>query len=115
MSEIIAYCGLDCAQCNAFKATQAKDASWKEQLAKKWTEGLKVEFRPEDIECDGCMSNRISGWCQKICKIRPCAEERKVRTCAHCNHYPCEKLKEFLLNEPVATENLGKIRKTIQV
>jgi hypothetical protein len=115
MSEMIAYCGLDCAECNAFKATLAKDSEWKKQLAKKWSEGLKVEFKPEDIDCDGCMSDRISGWCRKICKMRPCAEEREVKTCAHCGDYPCGKLKEFLSKEPIATKNLETIRKTLQV
>jgi len=115
MSDMIAYCALNCAECKAFKATQVKDSEGKKQLAKKWTEDDKVEFRPEDIDCDGCKSNRISGWCRKICKIRPCAEERKVKTCAHCDDYPCEKLKEFLLKEPVAKKNLEEIWKTLQV
>jgi hypothetical protein len=115
MSEMIAYCGLNCADCNAFKATQAKDAQRKVELAKKWTEGLNVKFTPEDIDCDGCMSDRISGWCRKICKIRPCAEEREVKTCAYCEDYPCAKLKEFLSNEPVATQNLERIRKSLNV
>ena len=114
MSEMIAYCGLDCGECKAFKATQARDAERKKQLAKQWTEGLKIEFKPEDIDCKGCMSDVLSGWCRKVCKIRPCAEERKVKTCAHCDDYPCGKLKEFLSNEPVATANLEKIRKTLQ-
>ena len=113
-SEMIAYCGLDCNECRAFKATQAKDTEWKKQIAKQWTEGLKVEFRPEDIDCQGCKSNTLSGWCQKICKIRPCAEEKKVETCAHCEDYSCGKLKRFLSEEPVATKNLEEIRKTLR-
>jgi hypothetical protein len=110
----MAYCGLDCAECKAFKVTQAHDTEEKKQMAKRWAEQLKVEFEPEDINCEGCKSSVLSGWCRKICKIRPCAEERKVETCAHCDDYPCEKLKEFLSNEPIATENLEKIRKTLQ-
>jgi len=115
MSEMIAYCGLDCNECRAFKATQAKDPEWKGQIAKQWTEGLKVKFKPEDINCHGCKSDTISGWCRKICKIRPCAEEKNVKTCAHCTNYPCDRLKEFLSNEPVATGNLERIRKALQV
>jgi hypothetical protein len=114
MSKMIAYCGLDCAECKAFKATQSRDSERKKQLAKQWSEGLKVEFRPEDIDCDGCMSSRISGWCRKICKIRPCAEKRAVKTCAHCGDYPCGTLKEFLSKEPVATKNLEEIRRTLK-
>ena len=114
MSEMIAYCGLNCAECNAFKATQAKDSDWKKQLAKKWSDESE-EFKPEDIDCKGCMSDVISGWCRKICKIRPCAQRRKVKTCARCQDYPCENLKEFLSKEPVATKNLEKIRIANQV
>jgi len=113
VSEMIAYCGLDCGECKAFKATQARDAERKKQLAKQWTEGMEIEFKPEDIDCKGCMSDVLSGWCRKICKIRPCAEERKAKTCAHCDDYPCGKLKEFLSKEPVATKILEEIRKTL--
>jgi hypothetical protein len=114
MSEMIAYCGLNCSECRAFKATQAKDSERKKKIAKQWSEELKIQFKPEDINCNGCKSNVISGWCRKICKIRPCAETKKVKNCAHCTDYPCEKLKEFLSNEPVATTNLEKIRLTLQ-
>jgi len=115
MSEMIAYCGLDCGKCDAFRATQAKDSESKKQLAERWTKGMNVGFRPEDINCCGCMSDTISGWCRKICRIRPCAENRKVKTCAHCDAYPCGKLKEFLSKEPVATRNLEEIHKTLEV
>jgi hypothetical protein len=113
MSEMIAYCGLHCNECEMFKVTKAKDYEKKKQIAKRWTEELKVEFKPEDIDCEGCKSDVLSGWCRKICKVRPCAEERKVKTCAHCDDHLCEKLKKFLTNEPVATQNLEKIRKTL--
>ena len=115
MSEMIAYCGLDCNECKAFRATQAKDFERKKQIAKHWEEGLKVKFTPQDVDCRGCKSDKISGWCRKIYKIRPCAREKNVRTCAHCDNYPCDMLKQFLSNEdPVAAENLEKIRKTLE-
>ncbi len=114
MSDMIAYCGLNCMECNAFKATHTNDIEWKKQLAKKWTDDDNVEFRPEDIDCDGCKSKRISGWCRNICKVRPCAENKNVKTCAHCDEYQCEKLKAFLVKEPVAKKNLEEIRKTLR-
>jgi len=113
--ELVAYCGLDCGKCDAFAATQARDLQRKTEIAKRWTQGLKVEFKPEDVECMGCMSNRISGWCTRVCKIRPCADARGVKTCAHCADYPCEKLKQFLSDEPKAAETLERIRKTVAV
>jgi hypothetical protein len=115
VSELIAYCGLDCSKCDAFTATQANDLQRKTEMAKRWTEGLKVEFKPQDIDCTGCMSSKISGWCTKVCKVRPCAEVKKVKTCAHCRDYPCEKLAEFLSNEPKAARTLEEIRKTLTI
>jgi len=114
MSEMIAYCGLDCSECKILKVTQAKDYEQKKQIAKHWYDQFKIKFIPEDVNCEGCKSDVLSGWCRKICKMRPCAEERKVITCAHCGDYSCVKLKEFLKDEPVATKNLEKIQKTLQ-
>jgi len=112
--EMIAYCGLNCDECKAFKATQKRDFEWKKQIAEHWMEQLKVEFEPQDAECNGCKSGVISGWCRKICRIRPCAQEKNVKTCAHCDNYPCSMLKEFLSKEePAARENLQKIRETL--
>ena len=113
MSEMIAYCGLDCLKCNAFQVTREMDLERRKRLAEKWSEEKSIAFTPEDIDCDGCSSTRVSGWCRKICEIRPCAEHRKVITCAHCVDYPCFNLKTFLSKEPEAMENLDKIRKSI--
>jgi hypothetical protein len=115
MPEMIAYCGLHCDECKILKATQTKDYEQKKQIAKRWSDQFNINFKLEDIDCEGCKSNVLSGWCLKICKMRPCAEERKVETCAHCDDYPCEKLKTFLLEEPIAKENLETIRKTLQL
>jgi len=113
VAQIIAYCGLDCSKCDAYTATQARDFERKGGIAKRWTEELNLEFKPEDIDCKGCTSDKVSGWCTKICRIRPCAEVMKVETCAHCRGYPCEILTEFLSNETEATRTLDEIRKSL--
>jgi hypothetical protein len=115
MSEKIAYCGLHCDECKALKATQAKDIEWKKQIAKHWSDQGETKFKPEDVDCHGCKSDVISGFCRELCKIRPCAEERKVKTCAHCADYPCENLKEYLSGDPIATRNLEEIRTAISL
>lgn len=113
MSEHIAYCGLDCSACDAFKATQSKDVERMKQIADRWNRELNTEFTEKDIECDGCLSQRISGWCQSICDIRPCAEKRNVKTCAHCNEYTCAHLETFLSGEPIARAKLDEIYRTL--
>lgn len=110
---MIAYCGLDCSVCKVFKATQTNDIEWKKQIVKHWSDQGEIKFTPDDATCHGCKSDVISGFCRKLCQVKPCAEEKKVKTCAHCENYPCGKLKEFLTNEdPVAKKNLEEIRKT---
>jgi hypothetical protein len=113
MSDMMAYCGLLCDECRILKATQAEDYEEKKRTAKKWSDQFGIEFKPEDVTCEGCKSEVLSGWCEKICMVRPCAKERKVETCAHCDKYPCDMLKKLLLDEPVAKENLETIRKTL--
>ncbi len=114
MCNQFAYCGLDCGECRAFKATITGDSEWKKTIAKEWSKALKTEFKPEDVNCSGCKSNTISGWCRKICKIRPCAEGRNLETCAECEEYPCVNLNAFLSSELVARNNLEIRRKAIQ-
>jgi len=36
MERIIAECGLDCADCEAYLATQANDDEWKKRVAAGW-------------------------------------------------------------------------------
>ena len=115
ISEMTAYCGLQCNECKAFKATRAKDIEWKKQIAKHWSDQSETKFKPGDVDCHGCKSDVISGFCRKLCVIRPCAEQKRVKTCAHCDVYPCEKLKEYLSTDPVATNNLDAVRKALQV
>jgi len=113
MPELIAYCGLDCYKCDAYIATQAEDTERLKQIAERWVQKLKTEFTPQDVLCDGCRSQRVSGWCERICLIRPCAEKRGIETCAHCSDYQCGKLKSFLSDESAAKEYLEETRKSL--
>ena len=38
MERMIAVCGLDCATCGGYLATQANDEAWKERVAAEWRE-----------------------------------------------------------------------------
>ena len=112
MATMIAYCGLDCAGCEAYLATQANDEAAKQKLLEKW----RVEFdAPEmtmaSVTCDGCTSTeRLGGYCQ-ACPVRACAVEKGVETCAHCADYEtCEILQGFIVNIPAAKANLEAIR-----
>ncbi len=111
MTRLIAMCGMDCAACAAYEATQADDNALRAKTAADWTTMFKHEFKPEDINCDGCTSEgRHVGYCG-MCEIRACGLGRKLTTCASCPDYACDKLEGFLKNVPPgARENLEALR-----
>jgi len=116
VEKMIAICGLNCAGCEAYIATQANDEEAKAAVAKKWTEYFGAEFTPETVTCDGCTTKegRLSSYADGICEIRTCGLERKVVNCAHCEDYVCEKLAKFFEMAPEAKKSLEEIRKNIQ-
>ncbi len=113
MDKIIAYCGLNCAACPAYLATQSGDPAALERVAAEW----RVAFNAPDITaaslaCDGCLATiggRLADYCA-VCEIRACAVERNVVSCAFCADYGCAKLEGFLAQSPAARETLEQLR-----
>jgi len=110
--KMTAYCGLNCAECPAYIATQKNDDALRAETAKKWSEMFKADIKASDVNCDGCPtdSERVFNYC-RICEIRKCAREKKLATCADCPEYPCQKLNEFLAQAPEAKAALEELRK----
>jgi hypothetical protein len=110
---LIAPCGLDCAQCDAYKLTLANDQEGLEALAAQWrVEYSAPNMTVADVTCDGCLAGaRHGGYCS-ACPIRACAVEKSFTTCAECDQYAsCEKLEGFFKMAPQAKENLELLRK----
>jgi len=115
MDKMIAYCGLDCAQCPAYQATQANDRESLEKTAAMWREQFNSPYITADnIVCDGCMQDeRLSGYCS-MCKIRACASDKGITTCAPCPEYKvCEDLAEFHAHAPEAKSVLDGLRSAL--
>jgi hypothetical protein len=112
MNGLIAYCGLDCAACEAYIATQADDLQAQERLLAKW----RTEYNAPDmplaaVVCDGCASTgRLGGYCAE-CEVRACAVEKGVATCAHCDEYACSKIQGFIDGAPQVKATLDEIRR----
>jgi len=96
MQEMIAYCGLVCTKCPTFLATQNDDDIAREKTAAFISEKYGLNFKPEEINCDGCLSSgaRLIGYCN-TCEVRKCAITKSVENCSVCDEQPCEKLKKF--------------------
>lgn len=96
MSEMIAYCGLVCTNCPTYLATLANDNEAKQRTADLYEEKFGFKLKPEDINCDGCLSvgGKLIGYCH-ACEIRKCATNKAVTHCVKCDEQPCEKLLQF--------------------
>ena len=113
MERMIAVCGLDCAQCEGYKATQANDEAEKERVAASWREAYNApNIDAAYVTCDGCLTvdGRLGGHCLE-CDVRACGTARGVPNCAHCDDYGCEKLAGFLAEVEVARQLLDEIRR----
>ena len=108
MDTLIAFCGLDCAKCDAYTATKNNDQALRERTARLWSELNHVDILPEHIHCEGCRTDGAKTYyCSTLCHIRQCALLKGVDTCGRCpemNH--CPTVGELHANRPEARENL---------
>lgn len=114
MERMIAYCGLVCADCDAYKATQNNDDRLRAEVAAKWTGEYKHPFKPEDIDCDGCLPDTIKSIGHlNICPVRKCGMSKGVKNCGWCADYSCDKTEEFFKMVPDCRKTLDAVRKSI--
>ncbi len=110
MSKILSHCGINCAECPAYLATQKNDVEEIRKIAKEWSSG-DMKFNPEEIYCDGCCKEgRHFSWVNN-CDIKKCCIEKGLENCAYCDDYICDILKNSLDKDPNAKHNLEEIRK----
>ncbi len=111
MEKMIAFCGNICTECPAFIITNKNDDSERKKIAELWQKLYNPNINPEDINCDGCLSEngRLFNYC-RTCEIRKCGMEKGLKNCAYCDDYICEKLSKFYDLEPKGKQVLDKIR-----
>jgi len=66
MSSIIAFCGLDCSQCEAYIVTQADDEEGKIKLAEKWS----IEYDSPEIDVVSApvmAAMQVNAWVVTVC------------------------------------------------
>lgn len=114
MKRMIAFCGIVCSDCQAFIATQEDNDEKRREIAKAWSTP-EYTIKPEDINCDGCMTRdgRLLSFARNVCEIRKCGTERQVKNCAYCSEYSCDKLTKFHEGGPKAKATLKEIRKQL--
>jgi hypothetical protein len=111
VEKMIAFCGLDCAACPAFHASERRSMTERQKTADQWSKDYNFAFKAADIDCVGCTltEGKQIGNCA-VCGIRLCGLEKKVSTCAACPDFGCEKLESMIKNIPAARANLLALR-----
>jgi len=111
MAVLLAYCGLDCAECDARKATLANDDELRAATAARWTKDFNFAFTPQMINCTGCREAGAKiGHCSE-CEMRICGQAKGVANCGECADYAtCSKIGEFLKMVPEAKKRLDAVR-----
>ncbi|MFA5015587.1 MAG: DUF3795 domain-containing protein [Actinomycetota bacterium] len=109
-NNLIACCGLDCSTCGAYIATKANDDSKRAEVAGQWSAMYNAEIKPEDINCNGCLSKEQKFSHCNVCEIRKCCMEKELENCAGCEMYACDKLEDFFKMVPDCRTALDKLR-----
>ncbi len=109
MRKMIAYCGLNCEQCDAYLATIHNDQALREKTAALWARLNNAPILPQHINCQGCRGDGVKTvYCADLCAIRRCALERGVTTCGACPQLKqCQRVEAILAHCPDARKNLG--------
>ena len=96
---MLGFCGINCAECVAYKATITADEKLIQRAVDTYGEG---KGSRTDWICLGCQHPElrlIATGCAQ-CKIRACAVEHGISSCAACPDYDaCEKLHPFIEKE----------------
>ncbi len=85
---LAAVCGLFCPACHVFIATR-------EESAKLAVLAERYQKTVEELQCNGCRSDKRCFFCKTVCTMARCAASKKVDFCGACPDYPCTDLKAF--------------------
>lgn len=112
MEPMVAYCGIVCSDCEAYRATQSGDRGELERVAAKWGVAYHLPTATaEDVLCDGCTAGERRWVRCRECPIQACAAGRGLVNCASCDDYPCDDLSRFLSTYPPAKATLDNLRR----
>jgi len=95
-AELVAPCGLYCGVCGVYYATRDDNRKFLEKLVNVYKSNMPGmdNLTPEDLLCDGCLSDRKSIFC-RICGIRDCVQAREYEGCNKCDDFSCEQIENF--------------------
>ena len=110
MEKLISYCGLNCAECDAYLAMKNNDQALREKTAIEWSKRHNETITPEMINCVGCKNEGVKEeWCGNHCPIPKCASKKGLENCGFCDEFKtCKIISEHIAEVPHVLDNLGQ-------
>lgn len=103
MEEMLSYCGYRCDLCPAYYANLRSEEDRK-RVSDDWVKYYDHRAEPGEVECKGCKAGVRDG--NPNCKVRPCAIEKGVKTCAECDEFACDVIvKQMEAIKPIAEKH----------
>jgi len=108
----LAFCGLNCAKCDMYKAGHG-DEKLRDEIIAWFKEKRNRTLKPEQVRCEGCKGPLDVHW-SADCKMMLCAKEKDVQYCFECDDFPCSVLNKFAsdgaAHHKKTVENLKRMR-----
>ncbi len=103
--DFVAPCGLYCGVCAIHIAHRDNNLKFKERLIDLYRGKVPGKgalpgaehLKPEDIRCNGCLSDDPFMHC-KQCAIRACTKEKGYNGCHQCDDFPCGHIDAFSMS-----------------
>lgn len=94
--DFLAPCGLYCGVCGVYFATRDDNAAFLDKLGAFYqgAMGLDNPLPREELQCKGCMSDKVSLFC-RVCAIKECTAKKGYEGCHECADWPCEHVENF--------------------
>lgn len=96
MEAILTRCGYRCDLCLAYQPNVLKNLENQKILSDGWYKYFGFRIPPEEIICDGCMSENPT-LIDISCPVRPCVIASGYQNCSECPNLICDKLKERIV------------------
>ncbi len=118
--DFLAYCGLYCKLCSIGTRVPKQAALLRETMQKSgyeyFGEFAYSDFKPfwktlaelSEIRMDDCRCRNGCG--DPECRIRTCAVERNLESCAFCENFPCEHINALAAGYPNLIANNLRIK-----
>lgn len=104
-------CGMDCDACESRRATVSGDNEALARIAaSSESSGHGSFILPSRVRCTGCLAAGAKSVTCNECRVRLCAMENQMPSCAFCDEFPCDLGNEIWEAAPEYKHNLKVLR-----